>query len=115
MPNLRMRQAQPEDTAVVTELVTEVCAWLAACGIEQWPSPPGPEVLRLLVLEIAGGEVYLAYPSDAGVIGMLRFEWHDAELCPHDPAGGGYVHILLVHPGHHGRPIGASMLGWAAE
>jgi len=110
-----MRLAQPAEIALVMDLVTEVCAWLADRGIQQWSSPPGPEVSRLLAREIAAGEVYLAQLSGAGAVGMLRFEWRDTELWPHDPAGGGYVHSFLVRPGYHGQAIGAGMLSWAAD
>jgi GNAT superfamily N-acetyltransferase len=106
---------ETEDTAVVMVLVTEVCAWLAQRGIQQWPSPPGPDVRHLLAREIGAGEVYLAHLSDAVVIGMLRFEWHNAELWPNDPEGSGYVHSVMVSPGYRGAGAGAAMLRWAAE
>ena len=110
-----MRPARPVDATLVMDLVTEVCAWLAERGIQQWSSPPRPEVRELLAREIAAGEVYLAQLNGAGVVGMLRFEWHDADLWPNDPDGGGYVHSFLVRPGYHGQAIGAGMLSWAAD
>src|SRR5262249_16184627 len=116
MPNVSMRQAQPEDLKVVMVLVTEVSAWLAERGIEQWPSPPAPEVHRLLARGIGVGEVCLAERNDTREgIGLLRFEWHDADLWPNDPDGGGYVHSFLVLPAYHGQAIGSDMLTWAAD
>src|SRR5690349_1147606 len=116
MPKLRMRLDLPSDLPLVLALVTEVSAWLAERHIDQWPSPPGLEVRQSLAREIGAGDVYLAEWGDTQqAIGMLRFEWHDAELWPQDPDGAGYVHSFLVQPGYHGQAVGAAMLSWAAD
>jgi GNAT superfamily N-acetyltransferase len=116
MHAIEMSQARLDHTAAVIELVTEISAWLAARGIQQWPYPPGPEVRQLFTREIARGEVYLAWQiAGRDPLGLLRFEWHDAQLWPGDPDGGGYVHSLGVRPSAHGRGVGAGMLHWAAE
>ena len=116
MGDLCLSPAQPEQTTLIIELVTEISAWLAERGIQQWPSPPRLEVRQLLAREIAAGEVYLAWLTGSPeAVGLLRFEWHDPNLWPDDPDGGGYVHSLLVRPGYHGRGVGAGMLRWAGE
>ena len=115
MTAVQMSQACPVHTAQVIDLVTEISAWLARRGIDQWLSPPGPEVRQLFVREIAAGQVYVArLAGNDEMAGLLRFEWHDADLWPADPDGGAYVHSLGVRPICHGRQIGVAMLLWAA-
>jgi ribosomal protein S18 acetylase RimI-like enzyme len=116
MSFVQMSRACPEHTTQVIQLVTEISAWLARRGIDQWASPPGPDVRQLFAREIAAGQVYVArLPGSDELVGLLRFEWHDADLWPADPDGGAYVHSLGVRPVCHGRQIGVAMLRWAAK
>ena len=111
-----MSAARPEELGLVMELLTEVSAWLAMRRIVQWTSPPRPDVQPLMAREIAAGQVFLARLAQGEeVLGVMRFEWSDADLWPEDPDGGGYVHSLAVRPAFHGRQAGGAMLRWAAE
>jgi GNAT superfamily N-acetyltransferase len=97
-------------------LVSEVCAWLAERGIEQWTSPPEPAVAQMLAREIAAGEVYLVRASEGRLVqGMLRFEWQDSELWPRANGSAGYVQTFMVRPANQGQACGAAMLRWAGE
>jgi signal transduction histidine kinase/RimJ/RimL family protein N-acetyltransferase len=113
LPLMELCPALPEQLPLVMEIIGEAAAWLAAKGIDQWPSPPNEHWWRRVERQIANGEMYLAMLNNEA-IGTLRLIWSD----PYWPAGeysAGYVHSLAIRNRAHGLKIGTALLGWAME
>ena len=105
--------AQPEDLAVVMEILDQGARWMLERGIRQWEAPSPPEVRQRMAREIENHEVYLAYlPEAAEPVGTLRFEWTGRLLWPQE-ADAGYIHTMAVKPAYMGRQVGKWMLEWA--
>jgi signal transduction histidine kinase/GNAT superfamily N-acetyltransferase len=112
MPLMEIKAALPDQLPLVMDILAEAAAWLAAKGINQWPSPPNEAWWRRMEQQLSNGEVYLAYLSGEAV-GTLRLLWTDS-YWPDDETAG-YVHSLAIRNRVHGLKIGAALLNWAME
>lgn len=113
LPLIELRPALPEHLPLVMEIIGEAAAWLAAKGIDQWPSPPNEHWWRRMEYQIANSEMYLA-SLNGEAIGTLRLTcsdpyWPDAEQ------NAGYVHSLAIRNRAHGLNIGTALLTWAMD
>jgi ribosomal protein S18 acetylase RimI-like enzyme len=111
--DIELRPALPEHLPLVMEILGEAAAWLAAKGIDQWPSPPNEHWWLRVERQIANGEVYLAlFRGEA--IATLRLTWSDL-YWPTGEQNAGYVHSLAIRNRAHGLKIGATLLTWAMD
>lgn len=111
LPNLR--PALPADLPIVMEILGEAAAWLAAKGIDQWPSPPNEHWWRRMERHIANREMYLA-SLNGEAIGTLRLTLSDP-YWPNGEQNAGYVHSLAVRTRAHGLKMGNALLTWAMD
>lgn len=111
---LTVDPARYEDMDLIVEILAEAAFWLQAHSIAQWQWPPPPGLRKKMADKIQQGQVYLARAaSNYYAIGLLRFEWQDAELWHDDAGEAGYVHSLAVRPHLHGHKLGETLLDWA--
>jgi GNAT superfamily N-acetyltransferase len=104
------RLASPEELPLVMAMLAEAAAWLAAKGINQWPSPPNVHWQRRMAAAIERREVYTAgFGEDRFAI--VRLTWSDP-YWPDDNQAG-YVHSMAVRDKMHGQGIGAAILEWS--
>lgn len=106
-----MVRMQPQDRAVVLDILGEAASWLLARGIDQWR----PERFRELIDQ---GDTYLAR-LDGDAVGTLALQWNDPldEKLWRSVANveeAGYVHRLAVRRAFAGKDIGQYLLTWAA-
>ena len=105
--------AQPEELAVVIEILDQAARWMLERGIWQWETPYPPEVWQRMAREIENREVYLArLPGTGEPVGTLRFEWTGTPLWPEE-ADAGYIHTMALKPAYMGRQFVKRMLEWA--
>lgn len=108
-----IRKAEPEDTDIVSEILTEVADWLNEKGEKLWEAGElTPEHIRK---EVAAGLFWIA-EVDREAVGCLRFQLTDMEYwddVPHEDSA--FVHRVAVKRQHAGRGIASEMIDWARQ
>ncbi|MDT0455384.1 GNAT family N-acetyltransferase [Streptomyces sp. DSM 41527] len=114
MTQVTMRPAQHGELATVEALLTEVSAWLARRGSDQWQFPPHR---ARITSAIEHGECFLA-EADGVPIGTITVDDHaDPEFWATEdrPDDALYVHRMAVTRKASGAGVGAFMLDWASK
>jgi predicted N-acetyltransferase YhbS len=106
---VNVREARPDDTEVVAELLDEATRWVGERGFEQWPLPfPRTQIVEA----IARGEVFVA-EHDGEPIGTVTILTEDPQYWGARPPDALYVHKLAVARAHAGRGFGTAVIRWA--
>lgn len=106
------KPAQPDELALLMEILAEAAAWLHAKGIDQWPSPLPAHWQTRMATRIARGEMFTVgiVKNRFGIVGL---SWSDA-YWP-DDGQAGYVHRMAIRSAMHGQNLGSLMLFWAQQ
>jgi ribosomal protein S18 acetylase RimI-like enzyme len=111
-----VRSARLEEIGAALAILEEACRWLAAKGIDQWPTdiehPNRPFSPSFLADKAERGELYLASRGEQPV-GTLRLQWSDPFFWGERPADAGYVHGLAISRAVGGQGVGLELLRWA--
>ena len=109
---LLIRQAQPQDSETVFQILTEAAQWLVGRGIPLWREDE--IALPTISSDVAAGHVYLA-EQDGVAVGTVRFDLTDTDFWPDMPAGdAAYLHRLAVRRSVAGSDVSTHLLRWAA-
>jgi hypothetical protein len=111
--SLELRQARPDETALVSSVLAEAAAWLEARGETLWQQDE--LATEAIAADVARGFYYLAYAGNAAV-GVLRLTPDDQLFWPEMPAREAlYLHRLAVRRAAAGGETSRGMLTWAAN
>ncbi|MCP2274655.1 Ribosomal protein S18 acetylase RimI [Nocardia amikacinitolerans] len=110
---LEMVPATTADAAPIIAMRDGLARWMVNNGIAQWL--PGEYPVAILAREAARGEWYVRREPTGEVLAAVRLIWHDPDFWGPDEIEAGYVHGLMVAPGHRGRSLGARALAFCAE
>ncbi|WP_431971097.1 GNAT family N-acetyltransferase [Nocardia sp. bgisy134] len=110
---LDMVPATTADAAPLIALRDRLARWMVANGIRQWL--PGEYPVAILAREATRGEWYVRREPTGEVVAAVRLVWHDPDFWGAGELEAGYVHGLMVAPGHRGRGMGARVLAFCAE
>jgi GNAT superfamily N-acetyltransferase len=106
---VNVREARPDDTEVVADLLDEASRWVGERGFEQWPLPfPREQIAEA----IARGEVFVA-EHDSKPVATVTILTEDPQYWGARPPDALYVHKLAVARAHAGRGFGTEVIGWA--
>ena len=106
----KIRQATPEDAAVVTDILNEAARWLEQAGMPLW----GEENLEYarIAADVNSGLFFLAEYS-GNLAGTVKFQLDDAEYwpdaCQQDAA---YIHRLAIRRLYAGTGLSTALLRW---
>ena len=108
-----IRQARPDESALVAEVLTSAAAGLAQRGEALWDLS---EVGEAAIQEHVRAGMYFIATDDEGPVGVFRFQLEDRHFWPEIPAGSSaFLHKLAVHPRMQGRGIAQKLLAHACE
>ncbi len=109
--NIRIRQAELRDVALVSLVLTEAAGWLEARGMALWPS--ADLTPAHLACDVEGGEFFVA-EIEGEVVGTVKFQLRDDAFWPDAPADeAAYIHRLAVRRAQAGGHISHALLTWA--
>lgn len=112
-PGLTIRQARPDETSVVLEMLLEASRWVDALGEVMWEEgelDPGR-----VGEEVTAGQFVIAL-VDGEAAGAVRFQLDDELFWPDLPRGdSAFLHRLVVRRAYKGRGISSALLQWAVE
>jgi protein-tyrosine phosphatase len=111
LDRLQVTLAGPDDLPSVLGVLNDAAAWLAAKGINQWPSPFPADTVRA---SINRGDTYLA-SADGRLAGTLAVYWDDPRFWGPRPPDAGYLHRLAVTPWARGIGVSDHLLTWASK
>ena len=105
------RQAELNDLAIVSSILTEAASWLEASGQALWRHD---EVSRsALVEDVTNGFFYL-FETGGEAVGTLKFQLDDETFWPDiDPSESVFIHRLAIRRGYSGTGLSSSMMQWA--
>lgn len=110
---LELRQARPDEVALVSSLLGEAARWLEARGEALWQEDE--LAVDALSADVDQGHYYVAF-AGAGAVGVLRLTADDPMFWPEMPPGEAlYVHRLAVRRAAAGGETSRAMLSWAAS
>jgi GNAT superfamily N-acetyltransferase len=111
--SITIRQAGPNDEAIVSGVLTEAAEWLIARNMSMWQ--PGELEADSITAHVAAGMYYLA-ERDGEPAGTLRFQLSDPLYWPDLPQEEAvYIHRLAVCRKFAGGAVSGQLLEWAAE
>jgi GNAT superfamily N-acetyltransferase len=108
---LSIRQALPQDTEAVAEILREAARWLEERGQTMWRD----DELRgeQIGVEVDAGHFFLA-EIDGAAAGTLRFQLEDHLFWPEiDQGNSAFIHRLAVRRKFAGGEISSALLLWA--
>jgi GNAT superfamily N-acetyltransferase len=109
----RVRLALSGDAAIVTMILNEVAAWLAARGDLMWEEGELDEAR--VADEIARAQFFIA-ERDGAPAGVVRFQLEDRLFWPDVPqTDAAFVHRLAVRRQFAGTGVSTALLAWSAE
>ena len=114
MSDVAIRRATSADTDVLLEILTEAAGWVRQLdGTEMWVEGElDPQNVRA---EAEAG-MFVVAETDAGVVGVVRFQLEDALFWPDvDTCDSAFVHRLAVRRSHAGSGASTALLQWAGE
>jgi GNAT superfamily N-acetyltransferase len=108
-----IRQATPQDTEKVAEILCEAAQWLARSGMAMWRDDE--LVPSRIAADVSGGLFFIA-DCDSEAAGVVKFQLEDGEFWPDVPQSeSAFVHRLAVRRRFAGGEISSALLSWAAE
>lgn len=108
-----IRQATPQDTAQVAEILGQAAQWLRQRGMPMWRDDEF--VPSRIKAEVEGGLFFIAEQNGLAA-GVVKFQLEDQQFWPDLPAGeAAYVHRLAVRRAFAGGGISSALLSWAVE
>ncbi len=115
-----IKQAQPSDIAVMTEILEEAALWIASLDIDQWRPGDflGTSSQIRMAQNICAGEAYLVLHEEQviGTITVQDGKAIDEELWGHETLKDAlYVHRLAILRAFAGKGIGSMILRWAEK
>jgi predicted N-acetyltransferase YhbS len=110
---LSVRQAQANDAAVVSGVLSEANAWLRTRGQPLWE--PAQLMTSELRAEVEAGKYIVCSEGDV-VVGVARLTEDDLTFWP-DALGAEafYVHQLAVRRSHAGKGVSLALLDWSGK
>ena len=108
-----IRQAMPQDTESVTDILREAARWLEQRGMGMWRDD---ELLPSRIgTDIDAGLFFIA-ECDGEASGVVKFQLEDSLFWPDVPQmQSAFVHRLVVRRRFAGGGISSALLSWAAE
>jgi GNAT superfamily N-acetyltransferase len=113
MREIEVRQATPEDTAVVSSILLEASNWLESRGMGMWRADElhSDNVSR----GVSEGLFFVAHESGQPV-GTIKFELSDMLFWPDaSQLDAAYVHRLAVRRACAGGGVSGALLSWAVH
>jgi GNAT superfamily N-acetyltransferase len=110
---LDIRQARPQDAAVVADILVEASAWVDALGVVMWEE--GELASGRIEAECAAGQFFIACVDDDPA-GVIRFQLEDLLFWPDLPQSeSAFVHRLAVRRPYKGQGVSTALLQWAVD
>jgi GNAT superfamily N-acetyltransferase len=108
---LSIRQATPDDTGTITEILTEAAHWLERNGQLMWRDEElGPARISG---DVAAGLFFIA-ECDGEAAGVAKIQLEDELFWPDVPRGeSAFVHRLAVRRKFAGGAVSSALLNWA--
>lgn len=111
--NVRIRQAERQDTDHVSAVLLEAAEWLKERGIPMWRADELTS--ERIAADVQSGEFFLAEVGGE-IGGTLKFQLEDELFWSDVPAGEAvYVHRLAVRRPYAGGQLSGELLRWAAD
>ena len=109
----QIRQATPQDAAVVSDILKEAARWLEQAGMPLWREDE-LEPARIMT-EVSAGFFFLA-ESSGDSAGTVKFQLDDSVCWPDErQQDAAYVHRLAVRRRYAGTGLSTVLLRWAVE
>lgn len=110
---LDVRIAAPDETAIVSDILTEAATWLRNLGMPLWSAH---EVsVAGITADVTEGLYHLAW-SEGTAVGTLRLANNDSLVWPEAVDGAAlYLHRLAVRRAVAGGEVSCALLKWAVE
>jgi GNAT superfamily N-acetyltransferase len=109
----RVRAALPADASLVTAILGEVAAWLAARGDTMWEEGELDETR--IADEIARAQFFIA-ERNGEAAGVVRFQLEDRLFWPDLPqTDSAFIHRLAVRRRFAATGVSTALLAWSAE
>jgi GNAT superfamily N-acetyltransferase len=110
---LDVRVANDAELALVSEILNEAAAWLAARGQAIWS--PDELVPATLAPDVRARHYYLGF-AGREALGVFRLTLDDPEFWPEAlPGEAAYVHRLAVRRASAGGGVSSALLSFAAD
>ncbi|MDM9381475.1 GNAT family N-acetyltransferase [Chlorogloeopsis sp. ULAP01] len=108
-----VKQAQPKQGDLVSEILLEAISWMDTHGISLWRRD---EIMPdLLQPDVEAGLFYLAWDEEQAV-GTIKYQLEDELFWPDVPKGeSAFIHKLAVRRAYSGGVISNYLLKWAVE
>ena len=108
---VKIRQAEPGEAAVVEAMLVEAARWVDALGEVMWDE--GELSPERIAAETAAGQFVLAFVGGEPA-GAIRFQLEDTLFWPDLPSGeSAFVHRLVVRRRFKGQGISTALLQWS--
>jgi GNAT superfamily N-acetyltransferase len=113
MTTLSVRQAQADEAAVVSGVLSEADAWLRTRGQPLWE--PAQLMTSELRAEVEAGKYIVCSEGDI-VVGVARLTEDDLTFWPDAVEGEAfYVRRLAVRRTHAGKGVSLALLDWSGK
>ncbi len=111
--NPRIRQAAPEDTEAVSNVLQEAANWLAQSGSPMWK---GDELSPARISDDVENGLFYVAECDGEIVGTIKFQLEDTLFWPDvSQAESAFVHRLAVCRRFAGGGVSSAMLRFAVE
>lgn len=108
-----MKQAQPEQAYLVSEILLEAVSWMDARGMSLWRRDQ--VMLDKVQQDVEAGLFYLAWDEQQAV-GTLKYQLEDELFWPDVPQGeSAFIHKLAVRRAYSSGVVSNHLLKWAVE
>ncbi|HXB01499.1 MAG TPA: GNAT family N-acetyltransferase [Opitutaceae bacterium] len=109
--SLPVRQAMPQDTKVVSDILREATRWLEQAGMPMWQD--GELSSSRITTDVDAGLFFVA-ESDGEVAGTMKFQLQDLLFWPDVPQEqSAFIHRLAVKRRFAGGHVSSALLQWA--
>jgi GNAT superfamily N-acetyltransferase len=108
-----IRQATPQDTEKVADILREAARWLEQSGSMMWRDD---ELLPARIAADVEAGLFFIAERDGEAAGVVKFQLEDTMFWPDvPPKESAFVHRLAVRRRFVGGGISSALLGWAVE
>ncbi len=107
----QIRQAIPQDAAMVADILTEAAQWLEHAGMPLWREDEFAPTS--IAADVSAGLFLIA--EDAGTpAGIVKFQLEDPVSWPDAPGNdAAYIHRLAIRRRYAGTGLSTALLHWA--